>query len=180
MRFGGAARDDADEADGASQVSGEPSAAADSGLDDAAERIQQNRLREQAEAAAEAVREVLSSAISDATPFSAEEWESKRKEHDKLVLDGHKANNAGSAQGAMECFDAAARVFPKTSTFISALNMRLKLGGQHVNMCACGYQSVLRTRVHRAAQRLAARVRHVRALEPERADLGHHALKNTA
>ena len=45
--------------------------------------------------------------------LGAEEWESKRREHDRLVKDGHKANNAGSAQGAMESFEGAAQAFPK-------------------------------------------------------------------
>ena len=40
--------------------------------------------------------------------LSAEQWEGKKGEHDRLVKEGHKANNAGSAQGAMECFEGAA------------------------------------------------------------------------
>ena len=39
--------------------------------------------------------------------LSAEQWEGKKGEHDRLVKEGHKANNAGSAQGAMECFEGA-------------------------------------------------------------------------
>jgi len=43
--------------------------------------------------------------------LSAEEWEGKKAEHDRLVKEGHKANNAGSALGAMECFEEAAKAY---------------------------------------------------------------------
>ena len=41
--------------------------------------------------------------------LSAEQWEGKKGEERRLIKDGHKANNAGSAQGAMECFEGAAQ-----------------------------------------------------------------------
>ena len=158
----GDAAEEASATDGMSSAGGSRAAAAsDSGsaaAADAAERLQSRRIKEQAEVAAHAVREILNAATAAATPYpTAEQWEQKKREHDKLVLDGHKANNAGSAQGAMECFIAAARAFPKTSTLISAFNMELKLGGSHVHTCVCGYHALLRMPLPTNEKELAAK-----------------------
>ena len=82
----------------------------------------------------------------------------------------------------MECFEAAARVFPKLPTMISAFNMRLKLGGKHIQVqpcrwlvlarlvmlcfprlfcigqvCVCGYNSLLRTPLAQNEKELATK-----------------------
>jgi len=91
---------------------------------DAAERLTAKR---HLEGALRTVGELLGGVSHN---LSAEEWEGKKAEHDRLVKEGHKANNAGSALGAMECFEGAAKAFPKVfPTLISALNMRLKQAG---------------------------------------------------
>ena len=108
---------------------------------DAAERLTAKR---HLEGALRTVGELLGGVSHN---LSAEEWEGKKAEHDRLVKEGHKANNAGSALGAMECFEGAAKAFPKVfPTLISALNMRLKqAGGSNVRVCACAYSALLRT-----------------------------------
>ena len=134
---------DAEGAGDATDEASEVGSQASSGPD-AAERLV---AKKHAEAAQQTVGALLGAASHG---LSVEVWEGKRREHDRLVKEGHKANNAGSAQGAMECFEGAAQALPKTSTLISALNMRLKLGGgarggRHARVCACAYTALLRT-----------------------------------
>lgn len=72
-------------------------------------------------------------------------WQEAKREHDQKVLEGHKANNAGSAQGAMENFEAAVRAMPKVSTLLSAVNMRFKMSNneKHRAVCVCAYNCLL-------------------------------------
>jgi len=90
--------------------------------------------------------DLINSMLSAAAGLSgqpAKMWDEAKQMHDNHVVDGHKANNAGSAAGALEAFEAANQVFPKISTVISALNMRLKLGISQSEHCAAGYLALL-------------------------------------
>ena len=69
-------------------------------------------------------------------------WQARKREHDELVAAGHKTNNAGAPSGAMVSFEAACAKFPKTSTLISAVNMRLKLGEPERLRCAAAYTAL--------------------------------------
>jgi tetratricopeptide (TPR) repeat protein len=65
----------------------------------------------------------------------------RTKRHDDLCREGRKANAAGQLEKALACFEEAYPLIFKSSTVISLVNMRLKLGDGE--LCAACYRKIL-------------------------------------
>jgi len=114
----------------------------------AAERLMAKRTKEEAAAlASEVGKFLMESGASDRGNKQANTWEERKKEHDAAVKQGHTANRAGSTRGAMDKFERACRAFPKVSTYLSAVNMRFKIGESEHAACAASYVALLRMKL---------------------------------